>query len=93
MNPMRYLHPVVDTPARALLTIVRLPIVALLVLLEPIVNVVCGAMVVLGVLVAIAFELSAVGPRFPFLQVAGISLAFGALLVLYHSALALLVRE
>ena len=93
MNPMRYLHPIVETPARALLTIVRLPIVALLVLLEPIVNVVCGAMVVLGVLVAVAFEFSAVGPRFPFLQVAAISLTFGVLLILYHSAIALLVRD
>jgi len=87
-----YSHPAPNALARVL-TIVRLPIVALLLLLEPVVNVVCAAVAVLGILVAVAFELSAVGPRFPFLQVGGISLAFGALLVLYHSALALLVRE
>ena len=79
--------------ARALLRIVRLPVVALLLLLEPVVNVVCGGMIVLGMLGAVAFELSAVGPRFPFLQVAAISLTFGVLLILYHSAIALLVTD
>lgn len=92
MNAAPYSHPALNALARVL-TIVRLPIVALLLLLEPIVNVVCGAATVLGMLVAVAFELSAVGPRFPFLQVAAISLAFGVLLILYHSAIALLVRD
>ena len=87
-----YLHPALKPLARVL-TIVRLPIVALLLLLEPVVNVVCGAVAVLGLLAAVAFELSAVGPRFPFLQVTAISLAFGVLLILYHSAIALLVRD
>ena len=87
-----YSHPAFNALARVV-TIVRLPVVALLLLLEPVVNVVCGAVSVLGVLVAVAFELSAVGPRFPFLQVTAISLAFGVLLVLYHSAIALLVRD
>ena len=52
-----------------------------------------GAAAVLGVLVAVAFELSAVGPRFPFLQVCAVSFACGVLLILYHSAIALLVRD
>ena len=72
---------------------VRAPVLALLLLLEPLVNVICGVMAVLGVLVAVTFELSAVGPRFPFLQVAAIGLMFGVLLILYHSAIALLVRD
>lgn len=87
-----YPHPALNAIARVL-TIARLPIVGVLLLLEPVVNVVCGAVAVLGVLVAVAFELSAVGPRFPFLLTTAISLAFGALLVLYHSAIALLVRD
>lgn len=93
MNATPYSHSAVNSLARVLFGFVRLPVVALLLLLEPVVNVVCGAMVVLGVLGAVAFELSAVGPRFPFLQVAAISLAFGGLLIVYHSAIALLVRD
>lgn len=92
MNAAPYSHPALNALARVL-TIVRLPIVAVLLSLEPVVNVVCGAAAVLGVLVAVAFEVSAAGPRFPFLQVTVISLAFGVLLVLYHSAIALLVRD
>ncbi len=93
MNAAPSSHPVLDTLARALVITVRVPAVALLLLLEPVVNVVCGGMTVLGMLGAVAFELSATGPRFPFLQVAAISLSFGVLLILYHSAIALLVRD
>lgn len=93
MNAAPYSHSAFNSLARVLLGVVRLPVVALLLLLEPVVNLVCSAMVVLGVLGAVAFELSAVGPRFPFLQVAAISLTFGVLLILYHSAIALLVRD
>ena len=92
MNAAPYLHPSLSALARVV-AIVRLPIVAVLLLLEPVVNVVCGAGAVLGALAALAFEVSAVGPRFPFLQVAAISLFLGMLLILYHSAIALLVRD
>ena len=92
MNAASYRYPALSALARVL-TIVRLPIVAVLLLLEPVFNVVFGAGAVVGVLTAAAFEVSAVGPRFPFLQVATISLACGVLLVLYHSAIALLVRD
>ena len=92
MNSASYRHPALSALARVL-AMVRLPIVAVLLLLEPVVNVVCGAGAVLGVLAAAAFEVSAVGPRFPFLHVATISLACGVLLILYHSAIALLVRD
>jgi hypothetical protein len=92
MNAGTYSQPALSALARVL-AIIRLPIVAALLLLEPVVNVVCGAAAVLGVLVAAAFELSAAGPRFPFLQVTAIAFASGLLLVLYHSAIALLVRD
>lgn len=62
-------------------------------LLEPIVNVVFGFLMFGGILASIAFEISAVGPRFPFLVMLGISLGFGVVLVLYHFVLALLVRD
>jgi hypothetical protein len=92
MNAATYSHSALSALARVL-AIIRLPIVAVLLLLEPVVNVVFGAAAVLGVLVAAAFELSAAGPRFPFLQVTAISFACGLLLILYHSAIALLVRD
>jgi hypothetical protein len=44
-------------------------------------------------LAAVAFELSAVGPRFPFLQIAGMALGFGLFAALYHLALMVLVRD
>jgi hypothetical protein len=92
MNAATNSHSALSALTRVL-AIIRLPIVAVLLLLEPVVNVVCGAAAVLGVLVAAAFELSAAGPRFPFLQVTAISCACGLLLILYHSAIALLVRD
>ncbi len=93
MNAVLDSRPLLNRLARTLSTAVRLPIVALLLLLEPVVNVVCGAAAILGVLVAVVFELSAAGPRFPFIEVTALSLAFGVILVLYHSALALHVRD
>lgn len=69
------------------------PIVATLILLAPIVNVVCGFLLVGGVLSAIVFEVSAVGPRFPFFLVMGLSLGFGLFLLIYHGLIAFLVSE
>jgi hypothetical protein len=92
MSSTLHSHPF-STAARVLSSTVRAPIVALLLLLEPIVNVVCGLVVVLGLLAALVFEISAVGPRFPFVQVAAISLSFGVFLILYHFAIALLIRD
>ena len=50
-------------------------------------------MLVFGLVAAVAFELSAVGPRFPFLQIAGMALGFGLFAALYHLALMVLVRD
>jgi hypothetical protein len=79
--------------ARVLWRAIRLPIVLALLLLEPIINVVCGVAIVGGVLAAVAFESSAVGARFPFLLVLALSVGSGALLVVYHSLVVLLVRD
>ncbi|MGH8261826.1 MAG: hypothetical protein ACREUG_19275 [Steroidobacteraceae bacterium] len=53
-------------------------------LLRPIVDAICGFVLVFGLVTAVAFELSAVGPRFPFLQVACMALEFGLFAAVYH---------
>lgn len=73
--------------------VVRLPIAAALLLLEPVVQFVCSFVMVVGIFVAIMFEISAVGPRFPFLQVAGISLSFGLVLMFYYFLLSFFVAD
>jgi hypothetical protein len=88
-----YRRPFLATAVRVLWNAVRLPIAAILLALEPIVGFICGAGLVLGVLAAIIFEFSAVGPRFPFLKVSGISLAFGVILFLYYGLLSLFVED
>lgn len=71
---------------------IRVPVLGVLLLLEPAVRIVCSCALVLGVLVSVVFELSAVGPRFPFLPMLGASLAFGAVLVLYEGLIALFTK-
>jgi hypothetical protein len=78
---------------RVLRNAVRLPIAAALLALEPVVGFVCGAGLVLGILVSVLFEMSAVGPRFPFVKVLGISLSFGVILFLYYGLLSLFVED
>jgi len=68
---------------------VRLPVLLLLVILEPVVSFVLSAAALLGVLTAIFWKL--VGPpHFPFFLVLGISLGFEFALVVYHALLRLL---
>ena len=69
-----------NRPAQLLWNGVRLPIAAVLLMLEPVVGFVCGLGLVLGVLASILFEISAVGPRFPFIKAMIISLSFGVIL-------------
>jgi hypothetical protein len=78
---------------RVLWNAIRLPIAAVLVQLEPVVGFICGLGLVLGVLASILFEISAVGPRFPFLKVLGISLSFGVILFVYHGVLSIFVED
>lgn len=88
-----YRRPFLATAARILWNAVRLPIAAVLLALEPIVGFICGLGLVLGVLACILFEISAVGPRFPFAKAMIISLIFGLILFLYYGALSLFVQE
>ena len=71
---------------------IRVPVLGALVLIEPVVRIVCSCALILGVIASVVFELSAVGPRFPFLVMLGASLGFGALLVLYEGLIALLSK-
>jgi hypothetical protein len=88
-----YTRPLLTGAVRVLWNVVRLPIAAVLLALEPIVGFICGAGLVLGVLAAILFEFSAVGPRFPFVKVLGISFSFGVILFLYYGLLSLFVED
>jgi hypothetical protein len=75
---------------RMLWKTVRLPLLGILLLIEPIIKYVFGSAMVLGVLASIAFEISAVGPRFPFLAMLALSLSFGLALFLYYGLVSLL---
>jgi hypothetical protein len=46
-----------------------------------------------GIFAAIVFEVSAVGPRFPFLFMLGLSLSFGVIYMLYQFLLTFVVRD
>lgn len=72
------------TVPRLLRAFLLAPLAVLLQLLEPIVRWVLSTMMVLGFLVAVVFELSAVGPQFPFLFVAAASLACGLILIAFY---------
>lgn len=80
------------TVARIVWHLVRFPLLALLTLFEPVVRAVVSFAMVLGVLAATVFELSAAGPRFEFLQMLAGSLGLGAALFAYHGLQALLSR-
>src|ERR1700683_711158 len=69
--------------------VVRLPIVMLLVILEPVVALLCGALALLGVLTTVFFKLIA-APHFPTWTMLAISISFGLALVLYEGAITLL---
>ena len=90
---MAQIHPALGESARMTWKVVAFPLIAGLLLLKPIVDAICGFVLVFGLVAAIAFELSAVGPRFPFLQVAGMALGFVLFAALYHLALMVLVRD
>ena len=62
---------------------VRLPILAFLVILEPIVSFLLGALALLGILTTLFFKLIG-APHFPFWTMLAISISFVALLAVYE---------
>ena len=70
---------------------VRLPVYAFLVILEPVVRFMLGALALLGVLTALFFRLYGV-PHFPFALMLGVSVGFGLMLAGYYALLRVLGR-
>ena len=68
---------------------IRLPVLGVLVVLEPIVSVVLGGLTLLGLLAVIIFKLVS-APHIPAWHMLGISLGFFAVLVLYQGLIRLL---
>lgn len=71
---------------------VRLPVLALLVIVEPIARFVLSGLALLGVLTACLFEFSGAAPNFPFWQTIGISVGCVLALAAYYLLLRLLSR-
>jgi hypothetical protein len=63
---------------------IRLPILALLIVMEPFVCAICSGIAVLGVVFAVFFEFLIRLPNFPFLLMMGISAGFALLLFPYY---------
>ena len=76
---------------RALWFLVRLPIVTLLVILEPVVALVLGGLALAGVLTTIFFVLVH-APHFPAWTMLTISLGFGLALMFYEALLRVFSR-
>jgi hypothetical protein len=71
---------------------IRLPLLAVLMILAPIARFVLSAVALLGILVAFFFELSGAAPRFPFWLVFGLSLSCGLLVILLSTVTRRLAR-
>ena len=69
--------------------ILRFPILALLVILEPVIAMACGALALLGILTTVFFRLIA-APHFPILAMLTTSIGFVLVLVLYEGAIRVL---
>ena len=70
---------------------VRLPVYVFLVILEPVVSFILGALALLGVLTALLFKFYGV-PHFPFALMLGVSVGLGLMLVGYYALLRLFGR-
>jgi hypothetical protein len=86
-------HPVLRASGRALWKITSFPVLGAIFLLAPVVYWVCGLTFIGGIVAAILFEISAVGPRFPFIQIVGIASLFGLFAALYYALVAFLIRD
>jgi hypothetical protein len=76
---------------RALWSLVRLPVVTLLVILEPVVALVLGGLALAGVLTTIFFVLIH-SPHFPAWTMLTISIGFGLALLIYETLLRVFSR-
>ena len=92
-DPMNTPHPpVASHRGSRVWNIAKLPLLITLTALAPLVESVCAGVCVAGIFASIVFEISAVGPRFPFVLMMGASLCFGLLIVVNRLVIALLSR-
>jgi hypothetical protein len=71
---------------------IRLPVLAFLVILEPIVSFVLGGVALLGILTTLFFRLIG-GPHFPFWTMLMISVSFVAVLAVYEALIKLFSKS
>jgi hypothetical protein len=79
--------------ARMAWSVVRIPALAFLIVLEPVVGVVLAGLSLFGILVTFLFKWTSVDPRFPFWMMLGISIGFGVMLFLYEGLISLMSRR
>ena len=78
---------------QVLWNVMRVPIVAVLLLIEPVVTFACSAGLILGLVTCIVWELSAAGPKFPLGKMLVFSFGCPVVLFLYQALLSLFVRD
>ncbi len=65
--------------------LIRLPVLTLLVILQPVIGVAFGGLALLGVLMSFFFKVSGASPHFPFLTMLAISVGLGLVLIGYEA--------
>lgn len=73
--------------ARFSWNVVRLPIIATLAVLEPVVRTILAGIALLGILTAVFSEFVVRAPNFPFWPMIGVSVSSALLLMLYYAAM------
>ena len=71
---------------------IRIPLLAFLLIVEPVARFVLTAIALLGIVVSLFFELSGSAPRFPFWLIFGLSLTSGALVIVLNGVMRRLAR-
>ena len=95
-NPNRLAYPPAEIVARlgyAAWMVVRIPILALLIVLEPVVSFVLTGLSLLGILTALFWKWTSADPRFPFWTMLALSIGFAVVLILYERLISLLSRR
>jgi len=87
------IHPAVSTTLRVVVKTLLAPIVFVLALLEPILRYLAVLMVFVGVITATIWEMSAVGPTFPFMKFVAASFSGVAVYVLYYWLFSFLIAD
>jgi hypothetical protein len=80
------------TGPRELFRLTRALVAALMLLFTPVVDALCGALLLLGILVSFIFKVSGAGTTFPFWHMITLSLGFGAFALLYNGIVEFLSR-